>query len=170
LRFERFNGFREVPWNGAANAAWMHLTIERATINDLTCLLPLVAAYRAFYQRSADAGRERSLITQHLETGTSTIFIARVDGRAAGFVQLFQTYSTVMLGPQLILEDLFVDPGSRGGGVATKLLERAGAFACETGATGMFLETAMDNSTAQRVYERAGWTREARFYKYNAPV
>jgi predicted GNAT family acetyltransferase len=34
----------------------------------------------------------------------------------------------------------------------------------------MFLETAMDNVTAQRVYARAGWSREGRFYKYNAPL
>jgi ribosomal protein S18 acetylase RimI-like enzyme len=49
-------------------------------------------------------------------------------------------------------------------------LERAAAHAREIGATGMFLETAMDNQPAQRVYERAGWTREGRFFKYNAPL
>ncbi len=148
----------------------MNLIIERATSADLEALLPLVAAYRAFYEQGADTIRERALIAQHLNTGTSTIFIARRDGNAVGFAQLFQTFSTVWLGPSLILEDLFVEPSERGAGIATKLLERAITYSRETSAVGMFLETAMDNLGAQRVYERAGWTRESRFYKYNAPV
>jgi ribosomal protein S18 acetylase RimI-like enzyme len=148
----------------------MECTVERASARDLEALLPLVAAYREFYEQRADAIRERALIAQHLDTGTSTIFIARSGGKAVGFAQLFATYSTVWLGPSLILEDLFVDPSARGAGIATKLLERALAYSREISAVGMFLETAMDNAAAQRVYERAGWTREGRFYKYNAPA
>jgi len=49
-------------------------------------------------------------------------------------------------------------------------LERAAGYARETGAAGMFLETAYDNVTAQRVYERNGWTRENQFCKYNSPL
>ena len=170
MRFQRFNGPQEVPWNGDANAARMNLAIDRASAGDLESLLPLVAAYREFYEQRADALAERALIAQHLTAGTSTIFIARIDEKSVGFVQLFQTYSTVRLRPALILEDLFVDPSARGAGIATKLLERALAYSKEIGVAGMFLETATDNFTAQRVYERAGWTREGRFYKYNAPV
>jgi ribosomal protein S18 acetylase RimI-like enzyme len=147
----------------------MNPSIERATIADLESILPLVTAYREFYEQRADGARERELVTQHLTQGTSTIFLARMNGTAVGFVQLFQTYSTVLLGPQLILEDLFVDPAARGAGIATKLIARAMEYARDIGSVGMFLETAMDNLAAQRVYERAGWTREGRFYKYNAP-
>jgi len=148
----------------------MNLIVERASASDLESLLPLVSAYREFYGQQEDAVRERALITHHLATGTSTIFLARRGGQVVGFVQLFQTYSTVWLGPSLILEDLFVRSDARGVGIATKLLEQALAYAREIRAVGMFLETAMDNRTAQSVYERAGWTREGRFYKYNAPI
>jgi ribosomal protein S18 acetylase RimI-like enzyme len=34
----------------------------------------------------------------------------------------------------------------------------------------MFLETANDNFAAQALYEKAGWAREGRFLKYNAPL
>lgn len=149
----------------------MRLEIARATIDDLEALLPLVTAYRVFYKRDPDAQRERAFVERNLSDGRSTIFLAReTEHVTVGFVQLFQTYSTVCLGPQVILEDLFVAPEARGGGAATKLLERAEAYAREIGAVGMFLETATDNETAQRVYERAGWTRENRFYKYNAKL
>jgi GNAT superfamily N-acetyltransferase len=147
--------------------------IVHAAPEHLDALLPLVAAYRAFYEQSPDEQRERRTIESHLRNGTSTIFLAvEREGarRAVGFMQLFQTFSTVWLGPALILEDLFVLPDVRRGGIATALLQRAVAFAREIGATGMFLETAMNNAPAQAVYERAGWIREGRFYKYNATL
>ncbi len=148
----------------------MKVSVRRGSIADLEGLLPLVGAYREFYGQAADEPRERELMTDHLARGNSVVFVACFGDEIAGFVQIFQTFSTVCLGPQLILEDLFVGPGARRAGVAAALLDRALAHAREIGATGMFLETAMDNQPAQRVYERAGWTREARFYKYNAPL
>jgi GNAT superfamily N-acetyltransferase len=150
----------------------VRLEITRATIDDLEALLPLVTAYRVFYKREPDPQREREFASRNLREGRSTIFLARdgESGSVVGFTQLFATYSTVWLGPQLILEDLFVSPQARGAGTATRLLARAEDYAREIGAVGMFLETAMDNEVAQRVYERAGWTREDRFYKYNAKL
>lgn len=147
------------------------MEIRRATIDDLDQLLPLVRGYREFYQQTHDAPAERDFITNHLTNGTSVVFIAYDDGGApVGFTQLFQTFSTVHLSSTIILEDLFVAPSARGGGVASALIDQAMLYARECGASQMFLETAMDNATAQRVYERAGWTKEARFYKYNAPL
>jgi GNAT superfamily N-acetyltransferase len=145
--------------------------IERATIDDLPKLLPLVAAYRRFYRQESDPGAERDFVARRLADGSSIAFVAFAEGRRAiGFVQMFPTYSTVRLGPALILEDLFVEPSARGAGAGALLLERAITHAREIGATGMFLETAIDNASAQRLYERAGWLRENRFYKYNAPL
>ena len=145
--------------------------ISRATIDDVDTVAPLVTAYRAFYRQTPALPTERAFIERNLREKRSTVFIARNEVQeAVGFVQLFQTYSTVRLGPQLILEDLFVDPSVRRGGVATALMKRAMEYAREIGATGMFLETAMDNATAQALYERLGWTREDTFYKYNAPM
>jgi ribosomal protein S18 acetylase RimI-like enzyme len=150
----------------------MRLAVSEATVADLEALLPLLTAYRVFYRQEPDAVREREFVERNLRERRSTIFIARdaETRNAVGFTQLFQTYSTVWLGPSLILEDLFVKPELRGVGIATALLQRAQVYAREIGAVGMFLETAMDNETAQRVYERAGWTREDRFYKYNAKL
>lgn len=148
----------------------MRLEIARATIDDLEALLPLVTGYRVFYKQEPELQREREFLERNLREDRSTILLARdaETGSAVGFTQIFQTYSTVWLGPSLILEDLFVAPEARGSGAATMLLARAEAHAREIGAVGMFLETAMDNVVAQGVYERAGWTREGRFYKYNA--
>lgn len=146
------------------------IVIRRAGPADCDALLPLVQEYRVFYRQQPDPERARAYMQQHLERGTSIVFLAERAREAVGFTQLFPTYSTVHLAPAFILEDLFVDVHLRGSGVATALLQRSVEFARQNGASGMFLETAYDNLTAQRVYERNGWIREGRFYKYNAPM
>ncbi len=146
------------------------MQIRRATLDDLDSLLPLVAAYRTFYRQSPNERGERSFMQEHLRNASGVVFLAFDGDAAVGFTQLFQSYSTVHLGPVLVLEDIFVVPEARRTGAATRLLDAALMHARTIGAVGMFLETAMDNEIAQKVYERAGWLREGRFYKYNAPL
>jgi GNAT superfamily N-acetyltransferase len=146
------------------------LEVVTATMDDIDALMPLVAGYRTFYGQKNDAFSERAFIVHRIRTGSSHILIARGGGEALGFAQLFPFFSTVRLGPALILEDLFVEADARKRGVATALLDAALTHAHSINARVMFLETAVDNERAQRVYERNGWTREAQFYKYNAPL
>jgi GNAT superfamily N-acetyltransferase len=146
------------------------VAVRRAAIDDLEALLRLVSGYRAFYKQAVDPARERAFIEAHLRAGTSLVLVAETEGAILGFAQIFPSYSTVHLAPSLILEDLFVVPEARGGGVAAILLEAALAHARDVGAYGMFLETAIDNHVAQRVYVRAGWRREGQLLKYNAPL
>ncbi|MDQ2865222.1 MAG: GNAT family N-acetyltransferase [Candidatus Eremiobacteraeota bacterium] len=148
----------------------MTIAIRRANVGDLETLLPLVQRYRVFYKQKPDAQRERAFIQERLERGTSIIFLACIDERAVGFAQLFDLASGVNLGIEYVLGDLFVEPNARRNGVATKLLARAVDHARRSSATGLFLETAIDNATAQAVYERSGWRRESRFLKYNATL
>jgi ribosomal protein S18 acetylase RimI-like enzyme len=144
--------------------------IRRATIADADAVLPLVRSYRVFYEQQPNAEREREFIEQHLRNASSVLYLAQSGGVPAAFMQMFKTYSTVHLSNAWILEDLFVAPDYRNRGIARALLERAIEHAREDGACGMFLETAVTNIAAQRLYESAGWTKEARFFKYNAPL
>lgn len=146
------------------------MKIRRAEASDLGQLLPLVRGYREFYKQAHDAERERNQFEAHLRDGTATIFIAVDDSQVVGFVAIMRYQSTVRLRPTMILEDLFVAPDARGSGAADALMEAAIGHARAAGASGMFLETAMDNHRAQAVYERNGWTREGTFFKYNSPL
>jgi ribosomal protein S18 acetylase RimI-like enzyme len=65
-----------------------------------------------------------------------------------------------------ILNDLYVKKETRGRGVGENLLKTAIQFATETGARGLFLETANDNVNAQRLYEKIGFKKEANFFYY----
>ena len=64
------------------------------------------------------------------------------------------------------LGDLFTDPAARGRGVGTQLMNTARAFALLSGAKGLTLETAVDNLSAQRLYESLGYVRDPGYYTY----
>lgn len=147
-----------------------NVAIHRATLSDLDALVPLLRGYRVFYDRTAQPDAERRFLHDRLTKHDSAIFIASDCAKAAGFVQLYMTHSSLQLAPALLLEDLFVNPGSRGRGIGRALLDRAREHALQIGAAGMFLETAHDNLRAQRVYERAGWQVESVFRKYTCPL
>jgi ribosomal protein S18 acetylase RimI-like enzyme len=60
-----------------------------------------------------------------------------------------------------------VDPLQRRSGVGRALLEAAHAFARSQGAVRVSLETAVDNHTAQRLYEALGYARDGAFHRYH---
>jgi len=69
-----------------------------------------------------------------------------------------------------ILNDMFVDPEARKLGIGQLLLQKAEDYARETGAKSIVLETAPDNYTAQKLYEKNGYVRDTQFYHYELTV
>jgi GNAT superfamily N-acetyltransferase len=96
------------------------------------------------------------------------VFLAERDGRPVGFVQLYPVFSSTAARPRRLwlLNDLFVLPDARGGGVARALMQRARRLAEETDAVGLELATAHTNLAAQRLYESLGWRRDEKFPRY----
>ena len=94
------------------------------------------------------------------------MLVAENDGGAAiGFVQLYQTFSSILAAPMYVLSDLFVIPEARRRGVGTRLLKSAVETARAAGAVRVELATAITNVSAQRLYESLGWQRDE-FYQY----
>ncbi|HEX9068702.1 MAG TPA: GNAT family N-acetyltransferase [Ktedonobacterales bacterium] len=146
------------------------ITVTLATPDDLDTLAPLFDGYRQFYRQPTDLAAARDFLRERLTRGESVIFLAWRGGNAAGFTQLYPTFSSVSMKRLWILNDLFVVADARRAGVAQALLERARRHAVETGAKGLTLQTARDNIPAQALYESLGWTREQMFYAYNLLV
>jgi ribosomal protein S18 acetylase RimI-like enzyme len=95
------------------------------------------------------------------------IYLAYLSQReAAGFTQLYPSFSSVSLKPLWILNDLFVRSDIRRGGVGRALLDRARQDAVESGAKGLILSTAVTNKPAQTLYESCGWQRDDEFTHY----
>jgi GNAT superfamily N-acetyltransferase len=148
------------------------LDVVTATVDDLSLLVPLFDGYRQFYRQTSDPEGAHRFLAAHFAHGTSVIFLAlrvTIQGErsACGFTQLYPSFSSVSLKPLWILNDLFVAPDARRLGVGRALLSHARAFAVSTGARGLTLQTAVDNSFAQALYEGAGWQRDEQFYSYN---
>ncbi|MCL8000798.1 GNAT family N-acetyltransferase, partial [Brucella sp. 21LCYQ03] len=89
---------------------------------------------------------------------------------AMGFTQLYPKFSSMRVTKNWILNDLFVDPNYRKQGIGEKLIHEAMAFARQDGATRLYLSTAVDNLTAQRLYEQVGFEKQGidtAFYDYS---
>ncbi len=144
--------------------------ILQATPADVGDVAPLFDAYRQFYGKPADVEAARRFLFARLSKAESGLFIAQLEGKVAGFVNLYAVFSSVNLTRQWILNDLFVAPEARKLGVGRALTERARQLAEATRANGLTLETAIDNHAAQKLYESLGWKRDEEFYRYFLPV
>jgi len=142
--------------------------IVRVTTKDFGDLVSLFDGYRQFYGQRSDLAAARAFLGDRIERNESVIYLAYTSpGEAAGFTQLYPSFSSVSLKPLWILNDLFVRSDTRRGGVGRALLERARQHAVETGAKGLVLTTGVTNEAAQTLYESCGWLRDDEFFQYH---
>lgn len=142
------------------------MSIQKATLNDLDSLSKLFDLYRIFYQQKSDLSGAREFIRERLNNKESVVFIAFYENKPIGFVQLYPSFSSVSMKRTWVLNDLYVSESVRGKGFGEKLIEKAITFAKDTGAKGILLETNIENVTAQRLYERIGFTKETNHFYF----
>lgn len=142
--------------------------VRQAGPADVDAVAPLFDAYRQFYHQPSDPALARAFIAERIARSESVIFLAERDGQAVGFVQLYPLFSSTAARPRRLwlLNDLFVSPSARGGGVARALMDRARRLGEDTGAAGLELATARSNTPAQRLYESLGWRQDELFLRY----
>lgn len=141
--------------------------IVQANLDHLTQLTLLVDAYRQFYKQPSDVVSVRSYLESRLSNDQCVVFLA-IDGKETlGFTLLYHHWTTVALGHVWLLNDLFTKPEARRKGVGEALLNHAADFAKADGAKRIWLRTAVDNVTAQALYEKLGYTRDEQFYRYD---
>jgi GNAT superfamily N-acetyltransferase len=140
------------------------MIIRRAKKKDIEKLSVLFDKYRIFYKQQSDIENARSFLKKRMKKKESVIFAAEERKELIGFAQLFPIFSSVSMKRTWLLNDLFVNENARGMGAASKLLEAANQFGIDTGSKWLILQTAADNFTAQRVYEKNGWVKETDFF------
>ncbi|MBO9594665.1 MAG: GNAT family N-acetyltransferase [Niabella sp.] len=149
--------------------------IRQIRFNEAFLVIPLFDQYRVFYKQASDIPRAKAFIEARLQQNESVIFVAfaKQDGalHPAGFTQLYPTYSSVRTVKNWILNDLFVEAAYRKNGLGEALVRKAMEFAAATGAHFLQLETAIDNFTAQKLYEQIGFQQQQpdtdfRLYRY----
>ena len=85
-----------------------------------------------------------------------TAFVAEHGDTVVGMATCSRRKITGWNGPVLFLQDLFVEPGYRGRGVARALMARVAALACDLGSPIIELTVRSDNP-AQKFYLRNGF-------------
>lgn len=152
---------------GAA-AAGPGVSTRLAAADDLPAAAALFDAYRQFYGQPADEPRALAFLGARLARNESILLLAEDrQGRAVGLCQLYPGFCSVIAGPILVLNDLFVAPDARGGGIGRALLRAAQAEARKRGAWRMDLSTARSNLRAQALYESEAWVRDEVYFVYN---
>jgi GNAT superfamily N-acetyltransferase len=140
---------------------------------DLVELLPLMRAYSDFYDVAptdeALLEMSRALVTDPEREGVQ--LIARAPGgEAVGFATIFWSWSTTRGAARIgVMNDLFVAPEGRGGGVADALIAACAERCRAHGAVSLGWQTALDNARAQAVYDRIG-ARRSQWLDYDLPV
>ncbi len=141
--------------------------VRQAVLADLDAVADLFDHYRQFYSQASDLAAARAFLTARFEHGESTIFLAESEGQALGFTQLYPSFSSVSMARVFVLNDLYVAPTARRLGVGQALLNAAAVHARQLGAVRLSLTTAVDNVTAQSLYESTEWLRDEKFYTYH---
>jgi len=142
-------------------------TVRQAVLADLPVLAPLFDGYRRFYGRPTDVAAAQTFLRERFDHGESVIFLAHAAGAPAGFTQLYPSFSSVSLARVFLLNDLFVVPERRRTGVGSQLLRAATEHARALGAVRVSLNTDIQNTSAQAVYEARGWKRDREYFAYH---
>jgi GNAT superfamily N-acetyltransferase len=147
------------------------MQIETVSAQTFEQVLPLIAGYQRFYKAEPDAARNRAHFGRLLDDHDAGIqFVALDDsGQALGFATLYFPLGSVSPGVACLMNDLFVVPEARGQGIGRALILHCLSYAKARGFAKIHWQTALDNHTAQRLYDSLPTTRSG-WYTYRLEV
>ena len=131
----------------------MSVEITRGSLDVMDEMAALFNGYRTFYRQPSDIEAAKNYLKSRIENDESVIFLARIDGVAAGFMQLYPIFSSVSLKRAWLLNDIYVDAAHRRKGVARALLQKAKELGHETQSKWLMLQTQQRNLNDQNLYE-----------------
>jgi GNAT superfamily N-acetyltransferase len=139
----------------------MNLVLRALTEEDRPQWLGLWTGYLAFYEQELSE-EQTELSWQrllHSEDGLNAV-VAELDGQLVGLAHYFWTPSTWQQNRDLYLEDLFVSPSVRGGGIGRALIEALVDLCLKAGGSKVHWQTHHTNQTAIALYEKLGQRSE----------
>ena len=149
------------------------MEIKRINVSEANLVIGLFDKYRVFYKKDSDIDLAERFIKTRLANNESVIFVALKGDQPVGFTQLYPKYSSVSAVKNWILNDLYVESNYRKQGIGEAMIKTTMEFAKADGATYVQLETAVDNYSAQSLYEGLGFQKQepdTAFFLYRIPV
>jgi GNAT superfamily N-acetyltransferase len=148
------------------------VTIARVGPSDLPELVPLLRDYCEFYETRPGEAALRALCEELLADPDSVglqLLARDAEGTALGFATLYWVLSTLRAGPIGLMNDLYVAPAARRGGIGRALIDACGDECRRKGVSALEWYTAVDNARAQSVYDETGASRET-LIEYELPL
>lgn len=141
---------------------------RRAALEDLPQLAQLFDEYRVFYHKGSDVYGAVEFLKQRIANEESVIYVAEEENNLMGFTQLYPIFSSTNLKHAWLLNDLYVNPNSRGKGVSIALIDEAKELVRDTNSHGMMLETDKTNDIGNKLYPRTGFEldKDHNFYSW----
>ncbi len=134
-------------------------TLRPAVPADVPTLIELIQALAEYERLRHECHATAAQLHEHLFGAhpVAEVTVAEMAGVGiVGFTLSFTSYSTFLTQPGLYLEDLFVRPEHRGGGIGERLLRNLARIAVERG-YGRLEWSVLDwNEPALRFYRRMG--------------
>lgn len=132
----------------------MSINIRPITQADKARWLELFKEYIVFY-KSKLSDEQYELTWDRINSGFNINgLLAEKDGQVVGFTHYIFRPSTWAAEDFCYLEDLYVDPKVRGGGVGRALIKAVEEIAIAKGSKRLYWTTAPDNETARKLYDK----------------
>jgi GNAT superfamily N-acetyltransferase len=136
------------------------VTVRPAEDADRPVLLALMRAqFREHHIDLSDAGISRAIEGVLREPSWGRILVATRAGTPVGFAALSFMWTYEHGGRAAWLDELYVEPAHRGGGIGGTLLHAAFRAAADSGAATMDLEVDAGHRRAELLYQREGFAR-----------
>ena len=147
----------------------MSLCVRRAAIQDYSGLCALFEevdtlhrrAHPGLFRKQRGPARDRQYLAALLAEATVAIFVAELEGQVVGLVHLLieDAPDIPIFVPRryAVIDDLVVRQDLAGAGIGRALMERAGDWARDRGASSMELNVFEFNQAARAFYERLGY-------------
>lgn len=136
-----------------------NLLIRKPERGDLDAWLALWAGYNAFYGREGSTALPDQITRLtwgrfFKDEEPMYALLAARDGQVVGLVHYLFHRSTTQQRHVCYLQDLFVDPAVRSGGVGRALIEAVYEQAREAGLERVYWQTHETNATAMKLYDQ----------------
>ncbi|MCS6905873.1 MAG: GNAT family N-acetyltransferase [Bacteroidia bacterium] len=155
----------EIEKNTSNNERPQKIQIITASQIHLPELVDLFEEYRQFYRMPPNKAAAFRFLTLRLQYQDTRLYLAQhpkhpTPFSIVGFVHLFPSFSSLAMRRLWILNDLYVYESYRGCGVGQLLIQKAILLAKETQAQGIFLQTEIQNTRAQKFYVKNGFIKD----------
>ena len=134
--------------------------ISQADAGRVYDIAPLFDAYRSFFAGRSTLVESTRFLAERLVAGECVVFVADVDGTAAGFIQLYPLWSSWYCGRIWFLSDLYVAESARRLGIGAKLVEAVKRHAAATSASSVMVELPRREPHLKAFYARLGFSED----------